>query len=116
MPLKLPNNGNLEIFPYNINLSSQKGKTMDKIKEFEKKFKDIHYVPLQGDYVLASRDDLLKFLNGTKSANDKRVDHYKNLAFELMGAILLHGNISKIGKDNCERWTKMLDGPNESNP
>lgn len=33
---------------------------------------------------------------------------YKNLASELLGAILMHGNLSKFGVQNCERWTKLL--------
>ncbi len=36
--------------------------------------------------------------------------YYKTLASEMLGAILKHGDLSKFGTHNCERWTKMLSG------
>ena len=37
------------------------------------------------------------------------INNLQNLACELMGALLQHGNIGNIGVHNMEKWTKELN-------
>jgi hypothetical protein len=42
------------------------------------------------------------------AALENEKNYYRNLACEILGAVLAHGDLSKFGTENCIRWQSML--------